>query len=119
LFLQQLYELQQYELQQIDESEVDLPQNLSESDFEFESKPNGNYFKSMSDTEKLEKAADSVGPSGEGCIGSVSNGPTQKRTVRNEEDVLKLISQQNAKKRRLIKSLSNECLELFIESLGI
>lgn len=125
LFLQQLYELQQYELQQIDENEAEQ-QNMCDSDLEFDNakangvSSSGNFFKSMSDTsDKMDKLTETMGSNGEGCMSNNNGVPMQqKRPLRNEEDVIKLISQQNSKKRKLIKSLSNECLELFIESLG-
>ena len=109
LFLQQLYELQQYELQQIDENEPE-PQNYCESDFDFESEPlvnpSTNYFKPMSE-KCFESSATPL---------AESNGA--KKLQKNDQEFLKLIGQQNLKKRKLIKILSNECLELFIESLG-
>lgn len=99
LFLQQLYELQQFEIQQNDQQNDE-----TESDFDFEQEP----MEQASSTEKF--FAENA---------TTSEQVTKKLAPKSDQDLLKFITQQNTKKRQLIKILSNECLELFIESLGL
>ncbi len=93
LLLQQLF---LYELQQIDENESNTepnPQeNISEADFSYENEPHVNNIEEEFDSNDSQK---------------------------KDENLMNLINNSTIKSDKLIQLISNESLELFIESLGL